>query len=200
MSRCKTVRPSARRRHDSSTAVQQKWRAASGVSESDGCERRSVPRFMEDSAQCTRRHLVNFLIHLDVCRCWGGYQVSRSPSTDTTRGPAVQGSGGADLSTVAVARSSCCGWGERSLPRRRSTSRRGGRVLVGPLAKLREIVTSGLFTARTSDPLWGQARRILTPPASPRPPCARITARCGPWRMIWRLGGKKTRTSTYTVT
>ena len=38
-----------------------------------------------------------------------------------------------------------------------------GRVLVGPLAKLREIVTSGLFTARTSDPLWGQARRILTP-------------------------------------
>ncbi|MDS1116347.1 cytochrome P450 [Gordonia westfalica] len=38
-----------------------------------------------------------------------------------------------------------------------------GRVLVGPLAKLREIVTSGLFTARSSDPLWGQARRILTP-------------------------------------
>ncbi|MCG7635278.1 cytochrome P450 [Gordonia McavH-238-E] len=38
-----------------------------------------------------------------------------------------------------------------------------GRVLVGPLAKLREFAAGGLFTARSSDPLWGQARRILTP-------------------------------------
>lgn len=38
-----------------------------------------------------------------------------------------------------------------------------GRVLVGPVARLRAVGGSGLFTARTSDPLWGQARRILTP-------------------------------------
>ncbi|MDL9937508.1 cytochrome P450 [Gordonia sp. ABSL1-1] len=38
-----------------------------------------------------------------------------------------------------------------------------GRVLVGPLAKLRAVAGSGLFTARSSDPLWGQARRILNP-------------------------------------
>ncbi|MXP21359.1 cytochrome P450 [Gordonia sp. HNM0687] len=38
-----------------------------------------------------------------------------------------------------------------------------GRVLVGPLAQLRAVAGAGLFTARTRDPLWGQARRILTP-------------------------------------
>ena len=38
-----------------------------------------------------------------------------------------------------------------------------GRALVGPLAKLREVAGAGLFTAKTKDPLWGQARRILTP-------------------------------------
>ncbi|MGV9679131.1 cytochrome P450 [Nocardia sp. NPDC003482] len=38
-----------------------------------------------------------------------------------------------------------------------------GRALVGPGAVLRRIVPDGLFTARSSDPLWGQARRILTP-------------------------------------
>ncbi|MGC5258080.1 cytochrome P450 [Gordonia sp. DT218] len=38
-----------------------------------------------------------------------------------------------------------------------------GRALVGPLAQLRELAGAGLFTARSKDPLWGQARRILTP-------------------------------------
>lgn len=37
------------------------------------------------------------------------------------------------------------------------------RALIGPGAKLRDVAGSGLFTARSSDPLWGQARRILTP-------------------------------------
>lgn len=37
------------------------------------------------------------------------------------------------------------------------------RCLAGPVKMLREIVPEGLFTARTSNPLWGQARRILTP-------------------------------------
>ncbi|MEE3851872.1 cytochrome P450 [Gordonia sp. LSe1-13] len=41
--------------------------------------------------------------------------------------------------------------------------RNWGRALVGPLAKLREVAGAGLFTAKTKDPLWGQARRILTP-------------------------------------
>ncbi|WP_343287350.1 cytochrome P450 [Gordonia sp. SID5947] len=38
-----------------------------------------------------------------------------------------------------------------------------GRALVGPLAQLRELAGAGLFTARSKDPLWAQARRILTP-------------------------------------
>ncbi|WP_227996871.1 cytochrome P450 [Nocardia australiensis] len=38
-----------------------------------------------------------------------------------------------------------------------------GRVLLGPLAKLRPIAPHGMFTASSKDPLWGQARRILTP-------------------------------------
>lgn len=37
------------------------------------------------------------------------------------------------------------------------------RGLAGPGAMLRRLATDGLFTARSSDPLWGQARRILTP-------------------------------------
>lgn len=37
------------------------------------------------------------------------------------------------------------------------------RCLAGPGEVFRQIVPSGLFTARTSDPLWAQARRILTP-------------------------------------
>lgn len=37
------------------------------------------------------------------------------------------------------------------------------RALVGPGAALRRLAERGLFTARTSDPLWGQARRIMTP-------------------------------------
>lgn len=37
------------------------------------------------------------------------------------------------------------------------------RALAGPTMKFRDITRSGLFTARTSDPLWGQARRILDP-------------------------------------
>ena len=40
---------------------------------------------------------------------------------------------------------------------------RWARGLAGPGAKLRTIAGSGLFTARTSDPHWGQARRILNP-------------------------------------
>ncbi|MEV5650544.1 cytochrome P450 [Nocardia sp. NPDC052254] len=38
-----------------------------------------------------------------------------------------------------------------------------GRVLLGPLAKLRPLAPHGMFTASSRDPLWGQARRILTP-------------------------------------
>lgn len=38
-----------------------------------------------------------------------------------------------------------------------------GRALVGPGATLRRVVPDGLFTIRSSDPLWGHARRILTP-------------------------------------
>ena len=38
-----------------------------------------------------------------------------------------------------------------------------GRVLLGPLAKLRPMAPHGMFTASSKDPLWGQARRILTP-------------------------------------
>lgn len=37
------------------------------------------------------------------------------------------------------------------------------RCLAGPVKMLREIIPDGLFTARTSSPSWGQARRILTP-------------------------------------
>jgi cytochrome P450 len=37
------------------------------------------------------------------------------------------------------------------------------RALAGPTKKFRDIAGSGLFTARTSDPLWSQARRILDP-------------------------------------
>ncbi|MFF2088617.1 cytochrome P450 [Nocardia sp. NPDC058176] len=37
------------------------------------------------------------------------------------------------------------------------------RALVGPGAALRRLAPSGLFTARTSDPLWAQARRIMDP-------------------------------------
>ncbi|WP_244467469.1 cytochrome P450 [Nocardia vulneris] len=37
------------------------------------------------------------------------------------------------------------------------------RCLAGPVKMLRDVVPEGLFTARTSNPLWGQARRILTP-------------------------------------
>jgi len=37
------------------------------------------------------------------------------------------------------------------------------RALVGPFAELRAVAHRGLFTARSSDPLWGQARRILGP-------------------------------------
>ncbi|UGT58908.1 cytochrome P450 [Nocardia asteroides] len=37
------------------------------------------------------------------------------------------------------------------------------RALVGPGAALRRLAPAGLFTARSSDPLWAQARRILTP-------------------------------------
>jgi unspecific monooxygenase len=38
-----------------------------------------------------------------------------------------------------------------------------GRVLLGPLAQLRQLTPHGMFTASSKDPLWGQARRILTP-------------------------------------
>ncbi|MEU7140442.1 cytochrome P450 [Nocardia sp. NPDC046473] len=38
-----------------------------------------------------------------------------------------------------------------------------GRALVGPTANLRMLAPDGLFSARSSDPLWGQAHRILTP-------------------------------------
>ncbi|MEV6101338.1 cytochrome P450 [Nocardia sp. NPDC051981] len=38
-----------------------------------------------------------------------------------------------------------------------------GRVLLGPLAKIRPVAPHGMFTASSKDPLWGQARRILTP-------------------------------------
>lgn len=38
-----------------------------------------------------------------------------------------------------------------------------GRVLLGPLAKLRPLAPHGMFTASSKDPLWGQARRVLTP-------------------------------------
>ncbi|MCK0439943.1 cytochrome P450 [Gordonia alkaliphila] len=37
------------------------------------------------------------------------------------------------------------------------------RALAGPTLKFRGITGSGLFTAKTSDPLWGQARRVLEP-------------------------------------
>ncbi|QIS08777.1 cytochrome P450 [Nocardia arthritidis] len=37
------------------------------------------------------------------------------------------------------------------------------RALVGPGASLRRVTAHGLFTARSSDPLWGRARRILGP-------------------------------------
>ncbi|WP_280433434.1 cytochrome P450 [Nocardia brasiliensis] len=37
------------------------------------------------------------------------------------------------------------------------------RCLAGPSAVLRQIVPEGLFTARSSNPLWAQARRILNP-------------------------------------
>ncbi len=37
------------------------------------------------------------------------------------------------------------------------------RALAGPTMLFRNIVASGLFTAKSSDPLWGQARRILDP-------------------------------------
>ncbi|MFJ9365157.1 cytochrome P450 [Nocardia sp. NPDC101769] len=38
-----------------------------------------------------------------------------------------------------------------------------GRVLLGPLSKIRPVAPHGMFTASSKDPLWGQARRILTP-------------------------------------
>lgn len=38
-----------------------------------------------------------------------------------------------------------------------------GRGLAGPGIKFREIAGAGLFTARSANPLWGQARRILSP-------------------------------------
>ena len=41
--------------------------------------------------------------------------------------------------------------------------KRWARALAGPGAALRRISPTGLFTARSSDPLWAQARRILTP-------------------------------------
>lgn len=44
-----------------------------------------------------------------------------------------------------------------------SDEERWARALAGPTLKLRSIAHSGLFTARTSDPLWAQARRILDP-------------------------------------
>lgn len=44
-----------------------------------------------------------------------------------------------------------------------SDEQRWGRALAGPTLKLRAIARSGMFTARSSDPLWGQARRILAP-------------------------------------
>lgn len=37
------------------------------------------------------------------------------------------------------------------------------RALAGPGEKVRAIAEDGLFTARTSDPVWGHARSILTP-------------------------------------
>ncbi len=37
------------------------------------------------------------------------------------------------------------------------------RALAGPTLKFRDIAGAGLFTARTRDPLWGQARRVLDP-------------------------------------
>ncbi|WP_327146842.1 cytochrome P450 [Nocardia sp. NBC_01327] len=37
------------------------------------------------------------------------------------------------------------------------------RCLAGPGEVLREIVPTGLFTAKSRDPLWGKAHRILTP-------------------------------------
>ncbi|MGW0036048.1 cytochrome P450 [Gordonia sp. NPDC003376] len=40
---------------------------------------------------------------------------------------------------------------------------RWARALAGPTLKFREITGSGLFTARTRDPLWAQARHILDP-------------------------------------
>ncbi|MDV6309980.1 cytochrome P450 [Gordonia amicalis] len=53
--------------------------------------------------------------------------------------------------------------GGSALGRETLNEQNWGRALVGPLAQLREIAGSGLFTARSKDPLWGQARRILTP-------------------------------------
>ncbi|WP_042376516.1 cytochrome P450 [Gordonia alkanivorans] len=37
------------------------------------------------------------------------------------------------------------------------------RALAGPTLKFRDITGAGLFTARTRDPLWGKARRVLEP-------------------------------------
>lgn len=37
------------------------------------------------------------------------------------------------------------------------------RGLAGPTLKLRSIARSGMFTARTSDPLWAAARKVLNP-------------------------------------
>lgn len=37
------------------------------------------------------------------------------------------------------------------------------RALVGPGAALRRVAPAGMFTAKSSDPLWGQARRIMNP-------------------------------------
>lgn len=37
------------------------------------------------------------------------------------------------------------------------------RALAGPGEKVRSIAEDGLFTARTSDPVWGHARAVLTP-------------------------------------
>ena len=37
------------------------------------------------------------------------------------------------------------------------------RALLGPGLSLRKVADDGLFTARTSDPAWGRARRVLTP-------------------------------------
>lgn len=53
--------------------------------------------------------------------------------------------------------------GGGELARQCLDERNWARALIGPGAKLRSVAGSGLFTARSSDPLWGQARRILTP-------------------------------------